>query len=463
MKLKNALMLGGTALVAVSSSALAADLPSRKAAPVEYVKVCDVYGSGFFFIPGTDTCLKVGGYVRVDFDHRPVRNDTVMNGNGVIGADTAQPGLGTAQTTVGFYNRAAIELDARTQTAWGTVQTVMRLRQSTGNGFIDRLGNGTSPSLEAAFVRFAGFTFGQAAQPFSFMSPWAYNTHYWTGWPNGVRQLAYTATFGGGLSATVALTDSHSYSGVSTSGRNASFLLPAANPDPMNPTNGAAVVVGNVRYDQAWGSLQVMAAMQAGGRVAGGNTAVQVGDPETGNNRNGTAIGVGAAFNLPMIAAGDRIELTAVAHNRLINFVSDPTLNTPSAAAYGSAPLGGPAFNFAAGQGWQVGAQFRHFWTATLRSQLYTSYVQHRANERAAGTNTQINAADTARGNAWTLGHALIWTPARGFDIGLEINYIRASWNQAAVNSGYNQARNTRLGGYDTDNFVTKLRIQRNF
>lgn len=27
------------------------------AAPVEYVRVCDAYGTGFFYIPGTETCI----------------------------------------------------------------------------------------------------------------------------------------------------------------------------------------------------------------------------------------------------------------------------------------------------------------------------------------------------------------------------------------------------------------------
>ncbi|MBX9841993.1 MAG: porin [Xanthobacteraceae bacterium] len=41
------------------------DAPSTaapKVAPVEYVKVCTLYGDGFFFVPGTDTCLKTGSY-----------------------------------------------------------------------------------------------------------------------------------------------------------------------------------------------------------------------------------------------------------------------------------------------------------------------------------------------------------------------------------------------------------------
>ena len=59
------ILLGAAAGLATVASAQAADLPV-KAAPVEYVKVCSLYGAGFFYIPGTDTCLKIGGYLRSD-------------------------------------------------------------------------------------------------------------------------------------------------------------------------------------------------------------------------------------------------------------------------------------------------------------------------------------------------------------------------------------------------------------
>ena len=59
------LLLGAAAGLVTVASAQAADLPV-KAAPVEYVKVCSLYGAGFFYIPGTDTCLKIGGYLRSD-------------------------------------------------------------------------------------------------------------------------------------------------------------------------------------------------------------------------------------------------------------------------------------------------------------------------------------------------------------------------------------------------------------
>jgi len=66
MKLVKSLLLGSAAGFAVVAGAQAADLPAKKAAMVEYVKVCSTYGAGFFTIPGTDTCLRVSGRVRAD-------------------------------------------------------------------------------------------------------------------------------------------------------------------------------------------------------------------------------------------------------------------------------------------------------------------------------------------------------------------------------------------------------------
>src|SRR6476620_2777576 len=64
MKFKGLLLGSAAALLAVGG-AQAADLPV-KAKAVEYVRICSLYGAGFYYIPGTDTCIKLGGYLRVD-------------------------------------------------------------------------------------------------------------------------------------------------------------------------------------------------------------------------------------------------------------------------------------------------------------------------------------------------------------------------------------------------------------
>ena len=65
MKMVKSLVLGSAAGLLAMSGAQAADLPV-KAKAVEYVRICSLYGAGFFYIPGTDTCIKLGGYLRVD-------------------------------------------------------------------------------------------------------------------------------------------------------------------------------------------------------------------------------------------------------------------------------------------------------------------------------------------------------------------------------------------------------------
>src|SRR5207248_2881370 len=65
MKMVKSLILGSAAGLLAMGGAQAADLPV-KAKAVEYVRICSLYGAGFYYIPGTDTCIKLGGYLRVE-------------------------------------------------------------------------------------------------------------------------------------------------------------------------------------------------------------------------------------------------------------------------------------------------------------------------------------------------------------------------------------------------------------
>ena len=67
MKMVKSLLLGSAAGLVALSGAQAADLPV-KAKPVQYVKICSLYGAGFYYMPGTDTCIKIGGAVRSEVD-----------------------------------------------------------------------------------------------------------------------------------------------------------------------------------------------------------------------------------------------------------------------------------------------------------------------------------------------------------------------------------------------------------
>ena len=122
MSFMKSAMLGSAAVLVAVAGAQAADLPSKKAAPATYVKICDAYGAGFFYIPGSDTCVKLGGYVRAEYQYVPGK-DTINTAGAVSQSKNVQ-----AET--GYEARGRIDVDARTPTAMGAARTfVLHLRR----------------------------------------------------------------------------------------------------------------------------------------------------------------------------------------------------------------------------------------------------------------------------------------------------------------------------------------------
>src|SRR5215468_4246923 len=172
--------LCSAASLTVVSGASAADLPI-KAKAVEYVRVCSLYGAGFFYIPGTDTCIKLGGYLRVD---------TTFNGG-----PQGQPGwngdIGGHDRYADYFAsraRMAFNVDTRTQTEYGIVRTFGQadfqfstlggttfnpnnLNTNLGNNpqLLDSVGGGYV-SVEYVFIQFGGVTFGKSSSAFA--TPW---------------------------------------------------------------------------------------------------------------------------------------------------------------------------------------------------------------------------------------------------------------------------------------------------
>ncbi|MGE5305887.1 MAG: porin, partial [Alphaproteobacteria bacterium] len=254
MKMVKSLLLGSAAGLVAIAGAQAADLPV-KAKPVQYVKICSLYGVGFYYIPGTDMCIKIGGWARTY---------TVWGADG----DSTNGAL----ATVYDYNRTSIDFDykvrgyltadARNQTPYGTVRAYIDVGFS---GDIPR--QGTIPSTNRAFIQWAGFTFGLAQSFYDFYSSPA--VAYFGGHiqPSsdtgdaGQYVLAYTAQFGNGLSATIAAEGAKANRTTSIFGEGISSVSLTSPPDTK--ANGGDVtpdIVGNIRVDQAWGSAQIMAA-----------------------------------------------------------------------------------------------------------------------------------------------------------------------------------------------------------
>src|SRR3954469_19097689 len=207
MKLVKSLLLGSAAGLVAVAGAQAADLPVKKAAPVEYVRVCTAYGAGFFYIPGTDTCLRVGGFAQFAYQYTSTRANN--------------PDL------MGFRAMGRISVDGRTDTAYGTLRTFIRLDMRNGSGAYLHSGTAvrmatafpgtgadtagrlqTYVELDKAFIQFAGFTAGRASSFFDFYAH--ANEIIGASFGSDVSAtnlLAYTWTFGGGFSATISMED----------------------------------------------------------------------------------------------------------------------------------------------------------------------------------------------------------------------------------------------------------------
>ena len=79
MNIKSLLLGSAAALVAVTGARAADAVVIAEPEPMDYVRICDTYGTGFYYIPGTETCLKISGYLRYDIGggdlferHQPV-------------------------------------------------------------------------------------------------------------------------------------------------------------------------------------------------------------------------------------------------------------------------------------------------------------------------------------------------------------------------------------------------------
>jgi hypothetical protein len=298
MKWVKSLVLGSAAGLVAMSGAQAADLPV-KARAVEYVKVCSLYGAGFFYIPGSDTCIKLGGYLRVD---------TTFNG-GIYDQPAWSGDLGLGNRYRDSYasrSRAALTVDTRTASEYGVVRTFLQ-----GDFQFDSFGsNTTNPSVltapgvnssllssvgggyvavEYAFLQFAGFTFGKSSSAYA--TPWngypGNNTSFLLGGHDtvtGVNNIQYTAQFGNGLSGTIGLDDPVAFN------RTAIYNLSNALSATGTGSNAYAGVnmpdvVGNIRVDQAWGLFQVSAALHE--VDASYNTLLAGALPTTGSDLSG--------------------------------------------------------------------------------------------------------------------------------------------------------------------------------
>src|SRR5580704_10939046 len=177
MTIRSLVVGSGISLLGIGTVA-AADLPMSKAEPVEYVKVCSTFGPGFFYIPGTDTCLKIGGEIRADYRAYGNTKHETRDVN-----------------RVAFQGEGRIWFDARTDTDWGLLRSYFQI---DADGYTySKTGNGKSNNfiVDKAFIQFGGLTAGFAHSFFGYYDNFYGDTIFgpYYAESSSVNLLAYTA------------------------------------------------------------------------------------------------------------------------------------------------------------------------------------------------------------------------------------------------------------------------------
>jgi hypothetical protein len=494
MKMVKSLLLGAAAGVVAMSGAQAADLPV-KAKPVQYVKICSLYGAGFFYIPGTDTCLKIGGYARSEW-LEGAGGSFNPEVNGTNGQQTR------TQNSLSTRSRFLTTFDVRSQTEYGTLRAYTRVGYQWTTGDAVEGGSGATLYVDRAFIQLGGWTFGKTESFYNFStSDFGYTNNTQILWNDtggsGVPVLSYTAQFGNGLSASAGFEDHFENQdaifnlGAGGLATGASFATLSTTGVGGNPASSAAGVkvpdfVANLRVDQAWGSAQVEGALHNDSATYYTTTVGATGHP---SDALGYALGGGIQVNLPMLGKGDTVAIASnychgatgycanqngVNTSTLFGLVNSGTVGIgwiPD-AYYNSTTAGGLELPTA----YNVNGGIQHYWMSNWRTSLWGAYLNFKANSNAVDTITCPGLA-TPTGvplgagcmnfSAYQIGSRTVWNPVANMDVSLEVMYSKVhSAESGALISAASAASiagaNSLVAG-DTGVWSGVLRFQRNF
>ncbi|MEH2498539.1 hypothetical protein V1294_005018 [Bradyrhizobium sp. AZCC 1678] len=513
MKMVKSLILGSAAGLIAMSGAQAADLPV-KAKAVEYVRICSLYGAGFFYIPGTDTCIKLGGYLRVD---------TTFNGSPYDEpAWSGDQGQGNRyRDYFASRSRMALTVDTRTATEYGVVRTFGQLDWSFASpsgsvrevGFAGQAGglnNGQQIATEMLFIQFAGFTFGRSASAYA--TPWhgypGNNTSFLVGGHDtvtGTNNIQYTAQFGNGVSGTIGLDDPLAFNRTSvynlaTGG--ASLASLNANGAGVNAYAGVHTpdIVGNIRVDQAWGLFQISGALhEVNGSYnnltlgAANNLSEISGHPES--KWGGSVMAALQIKNIPT-GAGDDIKMDVSwgkgdiknivgtsAGVRPFQMYSNGAAGTYQSIGFANATDGVYLPTSAGGdgsihltEGFGFRGAFNHNWDPYWSTSLFGGYAAIRYDGTAkasycaayAASNTGAQSVDFSCNpdfNLSQIGLITRWTPVKNLTFSAEVLYFHLDqkFSGSKILTPANPKPTAIYQYKDQDTVSLNIRAQRNF
>ncbi|TIV68037.1 MAG: porin [Mesorhizobium sp.] len=261
MNIKSLLLGSAAALIAVSGARAADAVTVAEPEPAEYVKICDVYGAGYFYIPGTETCLRIGGYVRYD-----IAGGDIGSFDGAKNVDHQD---GSIQDTWKKNARFSLRTWTGQETELGALKTYTETRFNFGNrnatasvvrGVVtDNPAVNKGVTLNFAWIQLGGLRVGKDESAFDTFIGYAGNVINDTLVPYGdfdTNVVQYYFDAGNGFSAVASLEE-----GSGTVGTIDSYV---------------PHVVGGVKYTQGWGAISGVVAYDSNYEEVAGKVRLDV-------------------------------------------------------------------------------------------------------------------------------------------------------------------------------------------
>ena len=387
-------ILGSAAAMILAGGAQAADL--TVAEPVDYVKVCDAFGKGFFYSPGTDTCIKVGGYVKF----------ITTFGDSDFGAFNK---LYPKSNWGNFVTEASLQVTASSITEYGNLTGWIDYRAKTGNtaGDGETLADYINASTNSAYVDTAWLQFG----------------------PVKAGYFDSLFDFGQGFNDKGMFASDTKTDHIELSYTVNGFGLAISLEDPRDR--------GSVGYTEAFGGNDNMpdiigAVTYAGGifktKIAGAYFKHAI-DLDVANQRrneqDGFAVGGIVEIALDNLSKGDKLQLSA-SYARNGNSFTGITGGTSVAGYTTGSVAGGAGLDAIPGDSWSAFASYKHVWSDRVWSSLSAGYAKFE------GTADYASWADREF-DAFRVGGTVNFSPVKGLDLLVDAAYNKVDSDTSKI------------------------------
>lgn len=431
-----------TALCA--TPALAADLPVV-AEPVDYVKVCDAYGAGYFQVPGKDTCLKIGSRIRAQ----------IVSGN-MMDNDNIGDYDGDEADEYTYYTRGYLYLDSMTSTEWGMIATKVTMLYEWSEA------SEAEAKFDDTYIQFSNNNFSAlVGRKLSLFDGFIGYT------PQGVvtrnfsevylQQANITLDFGSGVTVGMGIEDAEERGG------------------PEDKIDFA----GFAKFEQGWGSLRLAGGLHSiygddyefedGTKIKdfkagllGSGVSVEEQDDDFGFGVNATL-----EFNVPISEHETKLAFQATYMDSAISYLGGSgafgdglDANTESVGDDIANALSDAVLDHFGFTGFAVNAGLSHGLTETVTFSIDGSYAMVEGDisgTYTAGTDT-ISAGLDAEMTRFAVDAGLAWEPAPGLVWSVSGGYSTVEL-EATVKDGATSATDSE----EFDNFRIGSRIQYTF